>query len=106
MGKHLADDLIGSKALNTFCPCIPTDHTPAAIQHDDGIILDTIHEQTKTFFTRLDLSSLRADLLFNDVIGGLKLCCVLSDGTHLTHAAQAGTDKKNVFEAAPGRVLQ
>ncbi len=44
----LAHDLVRAVALDAFRAGVPTDDMPLGIEHDDGIVLDAVHQQAET----------------------------------------------------------
>ena len=50
-GKVLPDDFLGSVPLDFLRTFVPAHNLPAGIEHEDGVVLDFLHHQTKTFLT-------------------------------------------------------
>ncbi|MGA7854239.1 MAG: hypothetical protein WCA15_13010 [Candidatus Acidiferrales bacterium] len=62
-GKMLADDFFGAVTFNPFRSRIPADDLPAGVEHKNGIVLYTFHQQTESLFAlmqgRFDALSFR-----------------------------------------------
>ena len=49
-GKVVADNLIGSVTFDSFGTGIPTENLTLRVHHEDGVVMDSIEEQSVSFF--------------------------------------------------------
>jgi hypothetical protein len=48
-GKVTAEDFVRRVALESLCAAVPCGHPPLGVEHEDGVILDGLHQETKRF---------------------------------------------------------
>lgn len=51
MRKVLSDDFVGTVSLNLLRAFVPADDSAEWIEHENGVILDFLHQQPETFLS-------------------------------------------------------